>query len=125
MWTYSAQTNQYGAIINARGFEAEVPGNACNVSIHSALQALLEEAQRQKQIFLNFVRDEGADDALIKASHSAFKVKIASKQLHFYMPDRVLEANMIRLNPLVYQFPISFVGPDACTLHVAVGLGRS
>ena len=30
MWTYSARTNQYGAIINARGFEAEVPGNACN-----------------------------------------------------------------------------------------------
>ena len=32
---------------------------------------------------------------------------------------------MIRLNPLFYQFQIFFVGPDACTLHVAVGLGRS
>ena len=97
MWTYSTRTSQHGAMINACGFEAKVPGNECSTSIHSTrctfdassdetyhtLQALLEEAQKQKQIFLNFVRDEGADDALIKASHSAFKIKMASEQLHF------------------------------------------
>lgn len=97
MWRYSTRTSQHGAINNARGFEAEVPGNERSTSIHSAhctfdassheehhaLQALLEEAQRQKQIFLNFVRDEGADDALIKASHSAFKIKNCIKAASF------------------------------------------
>ena len=48
---------------------------------HHALQALLEEAQKQKQIFLSFVRDEGADDVLIKASSFASKIKMASEQV--------------------------------------------